>query len=226
MKGLIVAYGSRDSQGRDRLQEPRGLLQFGGQSVVERLLGHFEEVGVTETLFLVQPEQEVLYRQALGRKVQIHPYRGPGDEVSLFVTGLKQLGTEAPVIIAPDDEVFDFSLEGLVGEFHARDTDIVAVREGSDLGEDHNFGRCTFDEQGRIVKFSYSFAPETAIHSRHILLGTYLIHPRTIATLNGAADSLKILTDFYRNAYVWLAEGFWADIGKPELRKMAEAHFG
>jgi hypothetical protein len=87
-----------------------------------------------------------------------------------------------------------------------------------------NFGRCLLDSRGKVISASHSFDPRTRIKSGEVIIDLYLFHPKRASSLGKMPDpALFWYKDFY--GYQVPQGSFWADVGKPELRKKAEEHF-
>ena len=236
MKGLIVAYGERDSRGKDRLSEPRGLLKFGGKEVIRHTLDRFEEIGcVDETSLIIHPKNREQYEKSLGndKRVRIAEYSGPSDPVFVYINAFKKIGPDSDILAVADDNLFDFSLSGLVECFNYAGTNVLAVRNiefmpgcsGSD------FGRCTFSDEGKVIEASYSFGPPKDIDSKWATLDIYLMHKKTISSLledvrNPSAYPQQMIDKYATDFHAWIKnDGFWADVGKPGMRREAERYF-
>ncbi|MCD4666701.1 hypothetical protein K8R47_02725 [archaeon] len=237
MKGLIVAYGENDSRGRDRLSEIRGLMKFGGKEVVVRTLEKMKEIGIEDTLIVTNESSNESYQRLFvnspfSPRIENYPGSNP-DMTYVYTWGLSILGFQEPILAIADDHLFDFSLESLVKRFGELDKSILAVRRLENIGNgvDLNFGKCVVDENGKILEGSYSFfRSEKEIDSDLICMDLWLVHQEMISDLlnliGKKAQPEEIISYYLRNIYSFeINEGFWADIGKPELRKQAEIYF-
>ena len=130
------------------------------------------------------------------------------------------------VLVIADDNLFDFSLEGLVKRFNCVDDNTLVVRNERKLNNQHigelNFARCNVDRMGKIISASYSFLPGTHTNKGMIICDLYLVHRKRIDNLS----ENYIGKEWFKDFYAWEAkDGFWADIGKFPLRKEAERYF-
>lgn len=239
MKGVIVSVGDQDSLGNDRLAEPRALVALGNQALIRYSLEKLKEQGIQDILVLVNPCHRAYFDRVLSplEGVNVREYRGPQSFFHTYAFALSSVGQNDHVLVVADDEVFDFSLDGLLQRFGEVDDNIVAVKHLKEVYDDQsqakkaNFGTCALNEEGRLVAASCSFFPETNFNSDLITLGIYLIHrrrvPEFLATATSSEPSLNIAQNWYRTFYAWFPpkEGFWADIGKPGLMERAKTYF-
>lgn len=233
MRGLINAYGKKDSLNQDRVSEIRGLIQFGGRPVIIHTLDKLLEIGVNPILLLVNQEHRLAYEQALRDTrypIEVCDYNGYSNPMLVYLEGLRRLQGDNVLIVA-DDNLFDFGLQGLLHKFHEVDDNTLVVRNPAslDIKEDLNLGRCQIDSRGKVVSASYSFAPDTYVDKGLVICDIYLVHQKRI---QGFLDFLNQATlqdaerEWFRDFYAWEArDGFWADIGKEPLRKKAEKRF-
>jgi len=234
MKGLINAVGNEDSLGKSRSSEIRGLIQFGGKSLVEHILQKLEEGNIGETLILTNPSHENRYRSKLakkGNKVIIVPYSGNQDPLAVYLTGALMLEDDA--FIVADDNLFDFSIAPMIEMFKKVQGSVLAtlplqrIIEGST--EDLNFGTCLVGEDGKISEASYSFDASTKLDSsQKVVLDLYAVHRNQIAQAKNIAEQGVggLAAAWYSGFYAWEPkDGFWADIGKAPLRTKAESYF-
>jgi NDP-sugar pyrophosphorylase family protein len=240
MKAFINAYGTVDSLGNDRSTEPRGLIRIGGKPVIQHTLDRLAELDLQEPVLLcVNANHREIYEKALRRqtrpRVEMRVYKAENaNQLLVYLARLRELGSDHVLALA-DDNIFDFSLQGLVDRFYEVDDNVVAVRDISALGipgeEDLNFGRCEHDESGRITNASYSFCQETRLAAGKVLLDIHVIHRRWIPHYEalwkrGEEGLLEGMQTWWNGFYVWEpANGFWADVGKSTLRERAEMYF-
>src|SRR3989344_903614 len=159
MKGLIIAYGEKDSLGNDRIAEPRALQIFGGQPVIMYTLKRLREVDVDTVTVMVNPSQHDMFQKALGNvpcNVAVVDYHGEPDMFHAYFSGIELLGCNEPIIALADDNLIDFSLESIVHRSRQTGSNVVAVRNLRMIGEQEdvaqtNFGICTVDAAGKII---------------------------------------------------------------------------
>jgi len=234
MKGLINAIGKNDSLGRDRTGEIRGLVKFAGKPVVSYILKRMKEAGAGEVLVLANEEHVQEYKRVLAREKHV-TVQGCSVMTTFvaYMHGFKQLKGDDVLAVA-DDNLFDFSLTEMVRKFQEVDDNVLAVRDlefvaSAEEAERLNFGRVVINASGKVTSASFSFAPPTRLKDGKIALDIYLIHGGRIPQFQKiiAQGDLDYATknwwkDFYAAV---INKGFWADIGKPELRKRAEQYF-
>jgi len=235
MKGVINAVGTVDSLGKDRLGEVRGLVYFGGKPVVLHTLEKFDEIGIDKSVVLVNPEHQKAYQDELGKispDVEVLAYERPQDPLSVYFNGLRILQGDHILTVA-DDNIFDFSLSGLLKRFKEVDDNVLAVRDMEKIvsgQEDLNLGECEVDNSGKVIKAGHSFDPSTKSISGKVILDIYLVHEKRVPFFvnflgNEHPTVEDAVSQWYKDFHAWEPEGFWADIGKPPLRKLAEEHF-
>jgi hypothetical protein len=237
MKALIVAYGQVNSIGEDRHQP--GLLRFGGKEVIGHTLDNIGSL-VDETLILSNREDAERYRRCvhgMDYKVKVEAYDGPSDPTYVYSAGLSMKGDTDDVVAIADDNLFLFSLDGLIHTFQEVDSSVMAVRHISDIdgsvsSPDANYGRCLFDKStGKVIHTSYSFGPPQQIRSDFVALDIYLVHHRFVGELKSMMKDPRVRPDDIirkstQSFYAWVAgEGPWWDVGKPHLRRQAEEYF-
>jgi len=234
MKGLVNAIGENDSLGGDRTGEIRGLVRFRGKPVVSYILERMKEVGVGEVLVLANKEHEDEYKKALAEEkyvtVQGCCVMSP---LVAYMLGFKQLMGDDVLAVA-DDNLFDFSLAEMVRKFQEVDDNVLAVRDlefvaSAEEAERLNFGRVVIGDNGKITSASFSFAPQTRLRDGKIALDIYLINRRRIPQFQrmiAKGDLDYAAKNWWKDFYgMVINKGFWADIGKPELRRKAEEYF-
>lgn len=237
MKGLIIACGEKDSEGRDRTGEPRGLLRFGGREVVAHSLEKMHQAGVTHTVLLTEEVLANRYREAL----RAYPYQVSVETAPIpnmpsivaYAYGVTAFGNNEPVIAVADDNLFTFSFDKLLFKYAELTGNILAVRDERFICEssrDMNFGRVSLDREGRIVNLNHSFSKSQAIASPLISLDMWLFNPHIVSRLKskifGNIESCQFAREFLQTVYcVEMNHGFWADVGKPRLRLKAEQYF-
>jgi NDP-sugar pyrophosphorylase family protein len=242
MRAFINAVGNKDSLGSDRASEIRGLVGFGGKSVTSHNLDKLEPLGINgPVLVYVNPSHKSAYddfaRNNSGLPVRIVPYSGPSDSLLVYCAALAEHADGDDILLMADDNLFDFSLEPMVEKFRSVNDNVIAVRDiGQICSEDEepamNFGKCSFDERGKVTGASYSFAPQTFMDSHRVLLDLHIVHRERIPYFldlgsRGESGLPQAVHTWWRDFYVWKAsKGFWADIGKPSLRRKAEEYFG
>ncbi len=238
MIGLIVACGEKDSQGRGRAAEQRGLLRLGDREVIVHALDRMFEAGVRESVLLTEVALIGKYERVLAP----HPYRvrivptpiANMSSLSAYIYGVSQFCIDEPMIAVADDNVFTFNFDELFLKSRQVNGNVLAVRHEDFICEDTrgmNFGRVSIDSRGKIVQMSHSFFGRTTIDSRLISLDVWVFHPGVVSELRRELlhqatpqDIVKAFID--RLHCVEVNEGFWADIGKPRLRLKAQEYFG
>lgn len=235
MRGLINVVGENDSFGRNRTGEIRGLVKFAGKPVILHTIDKMRETEVGKVLVLVNQKHVQEYGKALAGEKDI-TVQGC-DVMSPFFAymhGLKQLKGDDVLAVA-DDNLFDFSLTKLIKGFRRVDSNVLAVRDlefvaSADEVEKLNFGRVIIDDKGKVTSASFSFASQTRLKDGKIALDIYLIHRRRIPQFErmiAKGDLDYVAKNWWKDFYaIVINEGFWADIGKPELRRKAEEYFG
>ena len=234
MKGLINAIGEIDSLGGDRTGEIRGLVKFRGKPVVSYIIKRMKEAGASEVLVLANEEHAEKYRSALYFSQHVRVLGcGVMSPFFAYMHGFRKLKGDDVLAVA-DDNLFDFSLAGMVGRFQEVDDNVLAVRDlelvtNAEEAERLNFGRVVTDASGKVTSASFSFAPQTQLKEGKIALDIYLIHRKRIPQFErmmAHADLDYATKNWWKNFHaVVINEGFWADIGKPELRRRAEEYF-
>lgn len=232
MKALINAYGKTDSLNQDRLHEVRGLVRFRGKPVIQHTLDKLSEIGVKAPILMyINPEHREAYQRFFHKKaysVNLKEYSGNSNPLAAYFSGLQELGDDNVLLLA-DDNIFDFSLKGLLDRFAEVDDNVLAVQDLENVVSGNpnlNFGRCQVNEKGRITKASYSFDSSTRIDAPKVIFDIYLIHKKRIPFFLALRNNLaEAAISWWKDFYVWEPVGFWADIGKPELRRRAEEHF-
>ncbi|RJQ17318.1 hypothetical protein C4573_04670 [Candidatus Woesearchaeota archaeon] len=233
MRAFINAYGAKDSLGNDRVSEIRGLLHFGGKPVIQHTLERLADINITPpVLVYVNKEHEQSYRAMLSQTpvpVDIQVPSGPTDPVNMYVSGLSQLGIDEHALILADDNLFDFSLAGLLKEMERVQSNAVAVRHFSGFPSGKfNFATCNL-QGGRLIDGSYSFANPGTEHP-FVILDIYGVHKQHIPGFvrykgPNAPPIEQLAREWFKDFHAWLPKGFWADIGKPVLRQKAEEYF-
>ena len=234
MKGLIVAAGDRDSIGRARTAETRGLMKFSGREVVKHTLDAMHEVGVEKIWIIISKESEEEYREAFrnlpGPTIEV--YQGHQNNIAYgFIYGFEVLGDKEPILAVADDNIFDFSLDGLVKRFEEVGASVVAARREAMLNCDINglrFGKIVVFE-GKVIDGTLNFVGTQAVESDLISLDIYMLHPELVRKLitYTKLPQDEIIRRCFGKFYAWeINQGFWADIGKPPLLKQAQEYFG
>lgn len=92
-----------------------------------------------------------------------------------------------------------------------------------------NFATCRISDDGKVKEASYSFDSSTKLDARNVILDLYLIHEKRTQYFSQLAKKQDLSVaahKWFRDFYAWIPkEGFWADIGKPPLREMANNYF-
>lgn len=235
MKGLINAIGEIDSLGGERTREIRGLVKFRGKPVVSYILERMREVGAGEVLVLANQEHAQKYETALaGEKHVTVQGCGVMSPFFAYMHGFRQLKGDDVLAVA-DDNLFDFSLAEMVRRFQEVNDNVLAARDlefvaSAEEAERLNFGRVLINASGKVTSASFSFAPQTKIQAGKIALDIYFIHKRRIPQFEkmmAQGDLDYVTKNWWKDFYgLVINKGFWADIGKPELRRRAEEYFG
>lgn len=118
MKAFINCVGKHDSLGQDRISEIRGLVEFGGKPTIVHTLDNLANLNVEEPILVyTNKEHYQTYKKSLkDYPVNIQPYNGLKNPLIVYYNAMKQFAGEHIILIA-DDNLFDFSLEGLVETF-------------------------------------------------------------------------------------------------------------
>lgn len=238
MQGLILAAGSRDSQGRDRSQSPRGLTNLADKPVIDYIVEGLLEAGCHKILISSSESHRDAYRQYFdgfsSAVIEVLTFPEISTMHSLSM-GLASLGSAEGAFAVTDDEVFDFSLSPMVEEQNRTKRGVIAVRNADCIdyssGEfsDLNLGICKLDHSGQVTSISSAHYRETAISSDLVLLGMTYFEGRNLKRLIGLdlnRSGLELNIEFQKDLQGLIMNGgFWADIGKPPMYQAAEDHF-
>jgi len=230
MKTLINACGTKDSLNQDRANEIRGLIKFGGKPVVTHTLDKLVEIDNNQTIILTNPEHKSAYETTLENtqySVEVCDYHGPSNPMLVYLEGLKRLEGDHVLLIA-DDNLFDFSLQGLIKKFYEVDDNTLVARNTSIVENNNtlNFGKCQIDSKGKITSASYSFAPSTFLEEGLTICDIYLVHEKRIQGFLDFSSLEDAEKEWFKDFYASETNnGFWADIGKESLRNQAEKYF-
>lgn len=238
MKAFINAYGLEDSLKQDRSREIRGLVPFAGRPLLHHTLDRFAEIGIEDPVLLYANRDHVdAYARACQdapMDVDVRPYTGTPHPFVVYFEGLRVLDGDDVLMVA-DDNIFDFSLQGMVDRFYQVDSHVLAARPmrqiTSGSNEEFNFGLCVRSPNGKVTAASCSFAPETKLEAPRVILDLYLMREGHVQQFydqiqRGQDGIMELAQTWWHDFYVWEPKsGFWADIGKPALRAMAEEYF-
>jgi len=236
MKGFINTVGYKDTLGQDRTKEIRGLVEIAGKTVVERTLEKFEEVGISQTLILTNPEHLEAYENFFANNrfnPKIWGYSKNPHPFFAYLSGVAMIGRYENILAVADDNIFDFSLSDIVEEFKETKQDYFAVGDFPKFlkkqnFELYNFGTCKIDKTGKAISVRNSFDNTNQYKHQKIIYDIYMTSKKTISKLitcfekHGAEKAGK---EWYKTFFTWEPKGFWADIGKPEMREYAEKYF-
>jgi len=235
MKAFINCVGKQDSLGQDRISEIRGLVEFGGKPAIVHTLDNISKLNINDPILVyTNKEHYQTYKNVLkDYPVNIQSYNGLKEPLIVYYNAIKQLAGEH-ILLTADDNLFDFSLEGLVETFKQKDDNVLAARELSKIieppsAQSLNFGTCRISEDGKVKAASHSFDPSTSLDSKNVILDLYLIHEKRTQyffELAKKKDLSFAAHNWFRDFYAWIPkEGFWVDIGKPALREIANNYF-
>lgn len=75
MKGIILAAGKGTRLEPLTLEKPKGLLQIGNETILDRLVSQFQECGIKDILIVVGHQKEII-KQHFGDSVRYSNYTG------------------------------------------------------------------------------------------------------------------------------------------------------
>lgn len=237
MDGLIIACGKKDSLGKDRFIEPRGLLRFNSREVIVHTVDKMADVGVTSVGIITEhglrEQYEAIFEKHRGA-CSVHVEESSGlDSITAYIYGALKFFRGEPLIAIADDNLFTFSLAPLIESALRRDKSVLAVRDRSMIDgnpEKLNLGEVVVDPYGRIKRFRDSFTNAKKLHSRLIALDIWVFHPSTISLMTSLlkkdTPSATLIETFLNNLFGHeINDGFWADVGKEPLRRSADLYF-
>ena len=161
---LAAGYGTRlGALGRDR---PKALLPVGGRTVLDRLMVGLVATGAVEGCVVVTNHRFVGQLRSWERDRTLpFPVRivddgtaTPGERLGAvgdLALGLDAVAGAGPVLVAGSDNVFDFSLEGLIRAAAGEEgvDAVVTVVEEDDPERLRASGVAEVDAGGRVTRF-------------------------------------------------------------------------
>jgi len=241
MKALLLAagYGTRlYPLTKDR---PKPLLNVGDQPMLEHLLDSLEEVSSLDEVVVVTNDrfyedfQE--WEQEQNRPwpitvlndgtTQDGTRRGAIGDVHFSI---QEAGIEDDLLVLAGDNLFEFSLQGIVDTMHEKNSNVVGVLEFEDESKLSKYGIVDINENHRVVDFQEK--PENP-PSNLVSMAMYAFPQQELKRIGEYLDSGGDPDE--PGWYVtWLAEnheiyahpfeGTWFDIGDQDSLEKADRY--
>ncbi|MBN1646274.1 hypothetical protein JW868_04510 [Candidatus Woesearchaeota archaeon] len=210
------------------------------------------EIGITQVLLLTNPSHRKTYEEWAESKgftpqtyesshtrprqgVKVVAYQGPTDPLSVYFNGISTMMGTSHILTVADDNIFDFSLHGLVETLEQADDNVVTAMPTGRLRIDGDLSRCNFGmltagRDGKVLEAGYSFGPNSTIGDL-VILDIYLTHAKRVTYflefLKSPESMKRAQAEWWKHHYAWIPpeDGFWADTGKPEMRSGIKEHY-
>ena len=243
MKAIILAAGYATRLYPLTLNTPKPLLEVGKKKMMEHIIHKLEELDEIDEIHVVTNDK--FYQHFLDwrkgfsctRNIVIHNDGTKTNEDRLGAMGdmhfvIKNANINDDVIIVGGDNLFDFSLLGMLSLFKAKNSPVVAVR---DLGDPANlakkFGTIEIDHSNKIISFEEKpEKPKSSLAATCIYMYTKddVQQLHSLAEKGGLPDNSgefvkHLLT--VRDVFAYPFEEHWYDIGGHEQLEEARAIF-
>ncbi|HKA26795.1 MAG TPA: nucleotidyltransferase family protein [Gaiellaceae bacterium] len=243
MKAIVLAAGYATRLYPLTLDQPKHLLEVGGRTILERLLGQLAEVEGLDLVYVVTNDKFADRFRDFASS-----WRGPfslavvddgttTDDDKLGAIGdlglvIRQEVIDDDLLVAAGDSIFDDSrLDDFAKLGLAKDAPVTAVIDVGDLGAVKRYSAITADADGRIIAFEEKpEQPETTLAG----IALYF-YPRSVLTQidlylaegNNADQPGRLVEWMFKRTpfYVWRVPGRWYDIGSPETLEQADREF-
>ena len=240
MKAVILAAGYATRLHPLTLDRPKHLLEVGGRTMLDRLLGQLP-LDELEVVYVVTNAKfaDRFRAWAAGResKVEVIDDGTTSEDDKLgaigdleLVIGSRQVDDD--LVVAAGDSLFTERLDAFVQFARDRSAAAIAVYEVDELEEMTRLSSVTVDSEARVVALEEK--PERPTSK---LAGIALYYyPREILPLvaeyladgNNPDQPGRFVEWLYRRTpvYAWRVPGRWLDIGTPETLVEADRTFG
>lgn len=237
MKAIILAAGYATRLYPLTLDMPKPLLQVGDKKMAEHIMDKIEEVDAIDEVFVVTNNKFFEHfntwskKYDSSKKITVVNDGTMTNEDRLGAVGdihfvIEHTNIQDDVLVVGGDNLFDFSLLGMVGQFNEKNASVIAVR---DLGEKsllaEKFGVIELNEYSRIIGFEEKPAePKTSLASTCV----YLFSKEDVEELencirdnnkpDNTGDFIRYLSE-KKPAYGFVFDEAWYDIGSHEQLK-------
>jgi len=243
MKAIVLAAGYATRLYPLTLDQPKHLLEVGGRSILERLLGQLAMVeGLDHVYVVTNAKFADRFRQFAGSwagpfELTIVDDGTMSDEDKLGAIGdlalvIRQQGIDDDLLVAAGDSIFG---EGGLDEFgrlgRAKNAPVTAVFDVGDLEAVRRYSAITTDADARIAAFEEKpEQPETTLAGIALYYYPRSALPlidRYLAEGNNPDQPGRLVEWMYERKpfYVWKVPGRWYDIGSPETLEQADREF-
>ncbi|MEE9594463.1 MAG: NDP-sugar synthase [Candidatus Hydrothermarchaeales archaeon] len=220
------------------LRQPKPLLSMCGEAVLARALETLALQGCRKFILASKGVdnttrfKEYFKRgEGFSRRLRLRPDacfmyqpnyldRGNGDSVRFC---MEFFDIDTDVLVVSGDNVIDIDIPRLL-DFHRRSGNLLTVVL-KELGKEEDitpFGVAEVDKEMKIKRFHEKLDNPP---SRYINTSIYLFSPEIGEIFKAMGDRVKdigkdvipYLTEMGYPVYGYMCEGYWADVGKPEL---------
>ncbi len=242
MKALILAAGYATRLYPLTKDFPKPLLEAGGQTILDHLMGQLETIPALDHVFLITnhrflPHFEAWRRRWVGtRKITLIDDGTTSNEDRLGAIGdlqfaVRQARIDDDLLVTAADNILEFPLMELASAFRACPTSHLCVHVVSDTERLRRTGVVVLDERNRVLEFAEKpREPKTQLAVPPIYLFPQRTLPRVSEYLaqGGSAEAPGHFIEwlFQREpVYAHRIQGTILDIGTPQSLEAARQRY-
>ncbi|MFH1248592.1 MAG: nucleotidyltransferase family protein [archaeon] len=239
MKSIILAAGYATRMGELTKDKPKTFLEIGEKKIIDHIIDNIPaEVNqiniVTNSIFLRQFKNWV-HSSSKKDIINIIDDGSTCNEnrvgaVKDMLLGINYKGRKDSLVIASDN-LFDFSLQGIIERFYRNKIDLVVATDIKDTKKASLFGVIKKNKKGIITEF---IEKPSNPESTTISTGIYVIKKESIHFLqeySKKGKNIDKLGDFIswfskqKKVECFVPSGKWYDIGNIECYEKAKKEF-
>ncbi|MBW2971727.1 nucleotidyltransferase family protein [Candidatus Woesearchaeota archaeon] len=244
MKAIILAAGYATRLYPLTLNTPKPLLEVGKKKMVEHIIHKLEEIDEIDEIHIVTNEKYynnfVEWRKSFPctRNIRVHNDGTKNNDDRLGALGdlhftIQKGNIDDDVIVVGGDNLFDFSLLGMVSLFRAKKAPVVAAR---DLGDRSllakKFGTIEPDKNNKILTFEEKpEEPKSSLAATAIYLYTAediseLEKMKAAGNMPDNSGEFIVHLMKMKDTYCYPFSEHWYDVGGHEQLEEAREIFG
>jgi len=228
MKAVVLVGGEGTRLQPLTFTTPKQMLNIVEVTVIERVLEHLADHGVTEAVLSLgyQPDAFITAfpdDRAAGVALSYAIDPEPLDTAGAVGFSARAAGVEEAFVVVNGDVLTDQDLTALVAFHRARQAEAtIALTRVADPSA---FGVVACDENGCVQAFVEKPAPGTA-PSNMINAGTYVLEPSVIDRIPEGRSSIErqvfpaMVAD--HRVFAWGSDAYWIDVGTPSTYLRAQ----
>ena len=242
MKSIVLAAGYATRLYPLTKNKPKPLLEIAEKPIMEHIISKIEEVDDVDEIFIVTNDKfyntfiEWLKGYSSNKKIKIVNDMTKSNEDRLGSIGdvsfvIEKENINDDTLVIAGDNLFEFSLKGVVDVFNKRKTTTVALYDVKDIELAKKYGIVSVDKSNKIIDFKEKpEKPKSTLASTGVYIypGNIL---KSIVEYAGKGESDKtgnFLEWLYKkeDIYCYVSDKKWYDIGSLDQLEEARENDG